>query len=84
MRVSVSEAKGRLTDLVRRAETGDEVILTRHGVPAARIVAIATPASREARRDALEAILVRARRKRAEVRTVPDAPDLYGDDGLPQ
>jgi prevent-host-death family protein len=28
MRVSVTNAKGRLTDLVRRAQAGDEVILT--------------------------------------------------------
>jgi prevent-host-death family protein len=33
MRVSVSEAKAQLTDLVRRAEAGDEIILTRHGQP---------------------------------------------------
>jgi prevent-host-death family protein len=31
MRISVTEAKGQLTDLVRRAEAGDEIILTRHG-----------------------------------------------------
>jgi len=40
MRVSVSEAKGRLTDLVRRAEAGDDVVLTRHGRPAVRLVAV--------------------------------------------
>jgi prevent-host-death family protein len=28
----VTEAKGLLTDLVRRAEAGDEVVLTRHAV----------------------------------------------------
>src|SRR3546814_15976578 len=31
MRVSVTEAKGQLTELVLRAEAGDEVILTRQG-----------------------------------------------------
>jgi len=31
MQVSVTDAKGQLTELVRRAEAGDEVILTRHG-----------------------------------------------------
>jgi prevent-host-death family protein len=31
MRVSVTEAKAQLTDLVRRAENGEEVVLTRHG-----------------------------------------------------
>jgi prevent-host-death family protein len=40
MRISVSEAKGQLTELVRRAEAGDEVILTRHGQPAVRLVAV--------------------------------------------
>ena len=39
MEIPVSEAKGRLTDLVRRAEAGEDVVLTRHGRPAARLVA---------------------------------------------
>jgi prevent-host-death family protein len=38
MRISVSEAKAQLTDLVRRAEAGEEVVLTRRGKPAARLV----------------------------------------------
>jgi prevent-host-death family protein len=37
MRVPVSEAKGQLTELVRRAEAGEEVILTRHGHAVARL-----------------------------------------------
>ena len=36
MHVPVTEAKGQLTELVRRAEAGDEVILTRHGHAAVR------------------------------------------------
>ena len=40
MKISVSEAKGRLTDLVRRAEAGEDVILTRHGEEAVRLVAL--------------------------------------------
>ncbi len=39
MLVSVSDAKGQLTELVRRAEAGDEVVLTRHGKAVARLVA---------------------------------------------
>ena len=31
LRVSVTNAKGQLTELVRRAKAGDDVILTRHG-----------------------------------------------------
>jgi prevent-host-death family protein len=40
MRISVTEAKGRLTDLARRAEAGDEIILTRRGQSAVQIVAV--------------------------------------------
>ena len=84
MKVSVSEAKGRLTDLVRRAEAGDDVILTRHGQPAARIVAINIAVPREARRVALDAILAAARQKRTEAGNFSDSAILYGDDGLPR
>jgi prevent-host-death family protein len=42
MQVSVTYAKARLTDLVRRAEEGDEVILTRHGHAAVRLVPVKT------------------------------------------
>jgi prevent-host-death family protein len=31
MQIPVSEAKAQLTELVRRAEGGDEIVLTRHG-----------------------------------------------------
>jgi prevent-host-death family protein len=38
MEISVSEAKAVLTELVRRAENGEEVNLMRHGETVARIV----------------------------------------------
>jgi prevent-host-death family protein len=57
MRVSVSDAKGQLTELVRRAEAGGEVVLTRHGKPAARLVrAESAPVSGQHRRAVLEAV----------------------------
>ena len=34
MEVSVSDAKAQLTDLARRAEAGEEIVLTRHSHPA--------------------------------------------------
>ena len=40
MRVSVTDAKGQLTELVRLAEAGEEVVLTRHGHAAVRLVPI--------------------------------------------
>jgi prevent-host-death family protein len=40
MNVPISEAKARLTDLVRRAEAGDEIVLTRHGRPVVRLAPV--------------------------------------------
>jgi prevent-host-death family protein len=40
MNVPISQAKARLTDLVRRAEAGDEVVLTRHGRPVVRLLPV--------------------------------------------
>ena len=55
MRISVTDAKGQLTELVRRAEAGDEVVLTRHGQAAARLVPVKTTMDRQSRRALLEA-----------------------------
>ena len=38
MKTTVSAAKAQLTDLVRRAEQGEEVFLTRHGVDVVQLV----------------------------------------------
>jgi prevent-host-death family protein len=40
MRVSLTEANGQLTELVRLAEAGDDVVLTRDGEAAVRLVPI--------------------------------------------
>ncbi|MES1975918.1 MAG: type II toxin-antitoxin system prevent-host-death family antitoxin [Pseudomonadota bacterium] len=83
MEISVSEAKALLTDLVRRAEAGDEVILTRHGQPAVRLVPVQGKPSRDEKRAALLAL-------REAGRHALDGPDaarsqdwLYDDRGLP-
>lgn len=41
MHVPLTEAKAKLTDLVRRAEAGEEIVLTRHGKPAVRLEVVA-------------------------------------------
>lgn len=84
MKVSVSDAKGQLTDLVKRAEAGDEVILTRRGREVARLVPVAVARDAAGRR----ALLARVRASaRVKVASGPDAARsqdfLYGDDGLP-
>jgi len=83
MRVPVSEAKGQLTDLVRRAERGEEVVLTRHGHPAVRLVAIAPRPSRAERRQVIAAARALARQDAAEPGTAHAQDFLYGQDGMP-
>jgi prevent-host-death family protein len=85
MQISVTEAKGQLTELVRRAEAGDEVILTRHGQPTVRLVAVKPLPDAQARGELLEAV-----RKAGAAKALP-GPDaarsqdfLYGKDGLPE
>jgi prevent-host-death family protein len=85
MQVSVSEAKTRLTDLVRRAEAGDEVILTRHGRPAVRLVPVAPMVDRSARRALLEEVRASASAKATPGPSAARSQDfLYGPDGLPE
>ncbi len=86
MHISVSDAKAQLTDLVRRAEAGEDVILTRHGHAAVRLTPVqAKPRlTAEEKRRILEEIRLSAR---AIASSGPDAAHaadfLYGDDGLP-
>lgn len=85
MRISVSEAKGQLTELVRRAEAGDEVVLTRHGHPAVRLVPVAEARSRESRLALLEAVMKTAAAKATAGPSAARSQDfLYGDEGLPE
>ncbi|MBV9757714.1 MAG: type II toxin-antitoxin system prevent-host-death family antitoxin, partial [Alphaproteobacteria bacterium] len=37
VKVSVTDAKGQLTELVKKAEEGEDVVLTRFGRPVARL-----------------------------------------------
>ncbi len=46
MEVNIYEAKNNLSELVKRAEQGEEVILSRHGRPVANLVKL-LPKTRE-------------------------------------
>ena len=37
MKVSTAEAKNRLTELLRMAESGEQILITRHGRPVAQL-----------------------------------------------
>jgi prevent-host-death family protein len=84
MEVSVTEAKRQLAELVRRAEAGDEVILTRHGLAAVRLVPVKRMPDRNARRTLLEAERAAGSGKASVGPNAARSQDfLYGDDGLP-
>jgi prevent-host-death family protein len=84
MKVSVSEAKGQLTELVKRAEAGDEIVLTRRGHEVVRLVPVAAAPGRTGRRALMEKIRAAAAAKVAPGPTAARSQDfLYGDDGMP-
>jgi prevent-host-death family protein len=85
MQISVTDAKGQLTDLVRRAEAGDEVVLTRHGQPTVRLVPVKAVGDREARRKILEAARRSGSAKALVGASAARSQDfLYDEDGLPR
>ena len=85
MRISVTDAKARLTDLVRRAEAGEEIVLTRHGQAAVRLVPVRSVLDGKARRKLLEAVRLSGAGKATAGSSAARSQDfLYGDDGLPE
>ena len=85
MRISVTDAKGQLTDLVRRAEAGDEIVLTRHGQAAVRLVPIRPVPDARARRKLLDAVRMSGAAHATEGPNAARSQDfLYGEQGLPE
>jgi prevent-host-death family protein len=84
MHISVTNAKAQLTELVRRAENGDEIVLTRHGHPAVRLVPVKKALDREARSALLEELRCSGAAKATPGPSAARSQDfLYDDDGLP-
>ena len=85
MRVAVTNAKGRLTELIRRAEAGEEVVLTRHGHAVVRLVAIKAQIDPPARRRLLEEVQASAAAKTTTGEPAARSQDfLYDEQGLPR
>jgi prevent-host-death family protein len=82
MIISVTDAKGQLTELVRRAEAGDEIVLTRHGKAAVRLVPVAARPTAADRKTLLAEIRGSGRSPGASAARSQDF--LYGEDGLPK
>jgi prevent-host-death family protein len=85
VKISVTDAKGQLTELVRKAEAGNEVILTRHGHDAVQLVPVVVRRDRKSRRALLGAVRKAAAGKRVAGPSAARSQDfLYGDDGMPR
>ena len=95
MNVPVSEAKAQLTELVRRAEAGEEIVLTRRGRPAVRLspadpsMSVPDPEALAARAERLNAVFAWIK-ERNRIDPPPPGPSaarsqdfLYDEDGLP-
>lgn len=85
MDIAVSDAEGKLRELLDRAEAGEDIVLTRAGHPPVRLVAQAFVELPRFRDDVVEAIV---RRALAEAHPGPDAARsqdfLYDESGLPR
>ena len=84
MQISVTDAKAQLTELVRRAEAGDEIVLTRYGQPVVRFVAVASRPDRASLRADIAAIQASAAAKITPGPSAARSQDfLFEDDGMP-
>jgi prevent-host-death family protein len=86
MRVSVTDAKGQLTELVRRAEAGEEIVLTRHDQATVRLVPVKAKPTREEKAAVLEAVWKSvSKKKKSPGPSAARSQDfLYDKNGLPK
>ncbi len=85
MRVSITKARAQLAELVRRAEAGEDVVLTRLGHAAVRLVPVHSVPSAKDRRALLDALRKSgAAKATAGVSAARSQDFLYEDEtGLP-
>jgi prevent-host-death family protein len=85
MDVPVSEAKARLTDLVRRAETGEEIFLTRFGRAVARLTSVRKTLSARDKRSIMDEIRFAGKLEALPGPGSARSQDfLYDEAGLPE
>jgi prevent-host-death family protein len=84
MQISIVDAKGQLTELVRRAESGEEIILTEQGHAVVGLVPIQPTQDIKSRRVLIDSVRVTGAAKSTIGRTAARSQDfLYGNDSVP-
>jgi prevent-host-death family protein len=85
MLVSIADAEARLDDLVDLAQSGEEVILTRHGQPSIRLTPIRAAVSPDDRGRILREFQKSVAGKGLHGESAARSQDfLYDKDGLPR
>ena len=85
MKISVTDAKAQLTELVRLAEAGEEVVLTRHGQEVVRLAPVKRRPSPEEKAAILDEICASAAAKALPGPSAERSQDfLYDEFGLPK
>ncbi len=84
MQISIKEAEGQLLELVRRAEAGEEIVLTHEGKSLCVIAPFERPQTPAERRAIIREIVGRRKRSAQDWPDAAHSQDfLYDDDGLP-
>lgn len=84
MKIAISEAKGRLSALIKAANKGEQVLLTSHGKPVAEIRPYGRLSDPAEKRAALDAIAANAAAKARKGTPAHQADHfLYDDAGMP-
>ncbi len=84
MYVSIAEAQGQLLDLIRRAEAGEEVLLTHEGRPVGKISPVQRRLSPDERLQIIKEIVAKYPPKEDGGPDAAHSQDfLYDEDGLP-
>ena len=77
--IAVYEAKTRLSELLVEVEQGEQVTITRRGLPVARLVSVAVRRSASSQRQLVGATIASLREQRKGVVLEGDLRDLIAD-----
>ena len=84
MNLAIYKAKSKLTDLAKRAEQGEEVVLTRHGTQIVKLVPIRPVVNLETKKEILSRLLEESQSIIWRDTDAAHSQDfLYGEDGMP-
>ena len=83
MKISVTDAKAQLTELVRRAEAGEEVVLTRFGRSVIRLVPLPAAKTAAERRVVMDKAWALGKAAKPGPKAARSQDELYDEDGLP-